>query len=160
MEEHLVQSHLGGYYISDMEPEIIERYCETCGDYDCIMTSWNEFEENARLNALLKYFMSNSLNTKKDLDRSYYEYSDCSLTSKEIINNIIDDIKYSSEEINNIITALFDDHDINEEEYKRISYVSKINGERQIKMVKHFAKSYVSNSSKVLKLKTNLKRNK
>ena len=160
MEEHLVQSHLGGYYISDMEPEIIERYCETCGDYDLIMTSWNEFEENARLNALLKYFISNSLNTKKDLDRRIYEYSDCSLTNKEIINNIVDDIKYSSEEINNIITALFDDHDINEEEYKRISYVSKINEARQIKMVNHFAKSYDSSPPKVLQLnpKKKLKR--
>ena len=28
MLEHLVEGHLGGYYISDSDPEVIEEYCE------------------------------------------------------------------------------------------------------------------------------------
>lgn len=39
--EHLVESHLGGYYVSDLDPEQITAYCESCGDSDWILLSWD-----------------------------------------------------------------------------------------------------------------------
>ena len=51
--EHLVESHLGGYYISDGDPEFIEAYCDQCGDSDNIILSW---EEGQRLESLSEYF--------------------------------------------------------------------------------------------------------
>ena len=70
MLEHLVQSHLGGHYITDGEPEFIEAYCETCGDSDEILTSWENSEKDSRVNALLRYFMIGNLNLKEDLEKN------------------------------------------------------------------------------------------
>lgn len=39
--EHLVESHLGGYYVSDLDPEQITAYCESCGDSDWILLYWD-----------------------------------------------------------------------------------------------------------------------
>ena len=151
METHLVHGHLGGYYISSDEPEFIEQYCETCGDYDYIETSWDADEENARLNALLKYFLQNSINTKNDLDLKVDEYSDCSLEMKEIIDCILDEIDYDSEETYNIVTYLFENHEINEEEYNKIIHLSMFNKIRQTKMINKIKNTYIEDS-KVLKL--------
>lgn len=51
--EYLVESHMGGYYISNSDPIIIEAYCEQCGDYDHIILSW---EESKKIESLLEYF--------------------------------------------------------------------------------------------------------
>ena len=51
--EHLVESHMGGFYISSDEPEFIEEYCSECGDSDFIMYSWPEGEMT---NSLKEYF--------------------------------------------------------------------------------------------------------
>ena len=144
MQEHLVQSHLGGHYISDGDPEFIEAYCETCGDYDMILTSWDDQEENAKLNALLRYFINSRLNTKKDLDEKVEEYDDYCEDKKDIIMNIIDDIEFDNEETSSIVSYLYEDKSISEEELNRILQISNFNKERQIKMVKHFAKTYFS----------------
>ena len=142
MQAHLVQSHLGGHYISDSNPEDIESYCETCGDYDMILTSWEDEEENGRLNALLKYFMMNSLNNKSDLDKKVEEFRQCDMETKEIIESILDEVEFDSEETDSIVSYLHEYHEISEEEYQKIVKINSFNEERQIKMVKHFEKSY------------------
>ena len=144
MLEHLVQSHLGGYYISCGDPEFIEAYCDTCGDYDVILTSWNEDEENARLNALLSYFINSDLNTKKDLEEKIVEYKDYVLDEGEIIPTIIEDINFNDEETSSIINGLYEYHEISEEEKDKIIEISNFNAKRQIKMVKHFESTYFS----------------
>ena len=47
--EHLVEGHIGGYYISCEDSSLIEAYCEQCGDYDRIMLS---YEEGHKIEAL------------------------------------------------------------------------------------------------------------
>ena len=37
--EHLVEGHLGGYWIDSRNIEDIEEYCDECGDYDCVVLS-------------------------------------------------------------------------------------------------------------------------
>ena len=40
--EHLVESHMGGYYISSLPEEVIENECEECYDRDTIVASWKK----------------------------------------------------------------------------------------------------------------------
>lgn len=152
MESHLVQSHLGGHYISSDEPECIEQYCETCGDYDSIITSWEDEEENARLNALLKYFMRSSINSKSDLDLKIDNFSECSLEMDEIINCILDEIDFDSEETYSILTYLYENHDISEDEYNKIIHIATFNKLRQNKMINKMKDSYIEDA-KSLKLR-------
>ena len=60
--EHLVESHVGGFYISDQNPSVIEEYCEQCGDYDRILLS---YEEGHKIEALKDYFS----NVKQSLEQ-------------------------------------------------------------------------------------------
>lgn len=152
MESHLVQSHLGGHYISSDEPEFIEQYCETCGDYDSIIASWEDEEENARLNALLKYFMRSSINSKSDLDLKIDNFSECSLEMDEIINCILDEIDFDSEETYSILTYLYENHDISEDEYNKIIHIATFNKLRQNKMINKMKDSYIEDA-KSLKLR-------
>ena len=142
MLEHLVQSHLGGYYISDLEPEFIEMYCETCGDYDEILTSWNSEEENTKTNDLLKYFMSSTLNTKEDLDKKVDAYDNSYIEKNEIIGCIINEIECNSDDTYNIITALHENKDLSDNEKDKILKISLMEEKRQINMIKKFANSY------------------
>ena len=61
--EHLVSSHLGGYYVSNNDVDDIEKVCEQCGDSDYVITSW---EKGNKLKSLLSYF-SLLKETKKDI---------------------------------------------------------------------------------------------
>lgn len=56
MEEYLVESHMGGYYVSCDDYDTITSTCETCGDYDKVISSWSSEEEkyNSILNLILK----------------------------------------------------------------------------------------------------------
>ena len=141
MLEHLVQGHLGGYYISSGELEFIEQYCEQCGDSDEILTSWDEYEEDARLNALLRYFMQDVLNDRKDIDRKVEEYVSYSVEPQDIVPSMLDNISYNLEDVFSIVSSLFENHEISEEEFNKIIQIAHFEEDRQLKMVKHFAKS-------------------
>ena len=157
MFEHLVRGHLGGYYISSSDPEFIESYCEQCGDYDEILASWDTSEENARVNALLKYFLSETLNTREDIDNEvekitkYYD-----VETEDIIPSLLDQIDYKAEDTYSIASCLHEDREISNEEFEKIMKISKFEEDRQNKMVKHFANSMFtkdeSGNVKVLKL--------
>ena len=100
--EHLVESHLGGYYISNSDPEIIEAYCDQCGDSDRIILSW---KEGQRLESLTNYF-SKVKNTSEQLEESKehgitteelifsltYDYDN----DRYLINELAIDIKFDS----------------------------------------------------------------
>ena len=42
MEEHLVESHLYGYYTSTDDIDTIEEWCEECEDHDRVILSYEE----------------------------------------------------------------------------------------------------------------------
>ncbi len=99
--EHLVESHLGGYYISNSDPEIIEAYCDQCGDSDRIILSW---KEGQRLESLTNYF-SKVKNTSEQLE----ECKEHGITTEELIFSLTydyDNDRYLINElaIDNIIT--------------------------------------------------------
>lgn len=93
--EHLVESHVGGFYISDQDPSIIEAYCEQCGDYDRILLS---YEEDQKLEALKNYFS----NVKKGLEQ-LEKIKSQSIDREEIIISLMwdfDDDRLLIEELN------------------------------------------------------------
>lgn len=141
--EHLVEGHeSGNYYISNDDPKLIEAYCETCGDSDTILTSWNPEEKNARVNALLRFFMADVLNTKKDI------YNRVSLNSfmwqwdgNDIVISLLDDIEDNSEKVFDLAFSLFENKFITEKEFDVIMHIFNFEEDRQIKMVKYFEES-------------------
>ena len=115
--EHLVEGHVNGnYYISNSDSEFIEQYCEQCGDSDTILASWNPEEKNARLNALLRFFMGSILNTREDiyyraLQQSHYSQ----WYSVDIISLLISDIECTNDEIREEVDDLHNNNYISDE---------------------------------------------
>ena len=59
---YLVNSHLGGYYLSSDDPDDIECYCETCGDCDRICCEFDDEDADDAAESILDYFaMENGL---------------------------------------------------------------------------------------------------
>lgn len=141
--EHLVEGHVNGnYYISNSDPKLIETYCETCGDSDTILTSWNPEEKNARLNALLRFFIADILNTKEDISNSVSQNGFMwQWDGNDIVTSLLNDIEYNNEKVFNIVFSLFENKIITEKEFDIIMHISDFEKERQIKMVKYFEKS-------------------
>ena len=100
--EYLVESHLGGYYVSSLDPDIITAYCEQCGDSDSIILSW---EEGFMMEALINYFSHMKI-TKEGI----IEYQKNGITKQ----SAIDDTLYSYEEDEIIVENLFNRKIINE----------------------------------------------
>ena len=79
--EHLVESHLGGCYVSSLDSKIITAYCETCCDHDWILLSW---EEGHMMEALLQYF-SKLKYSKENIERERQE----GITKQEAIEDVL-----------------------------------------------------------------------
>ena len=93
--EYLVKSHLGGYYISDLDPVDIEAYCEQCGDSDTIILSFEEGMLNESLN---KYFSGMVLS--EETIKNDYELG----TPKD---ELIEDLLFDYECDRNMVDCLF-----------------------------------------------------
>lgn len=122
--EHLVQSHLGGYYISSGDPIDIEAYCEECGDSDNIIASW---ENDNTFLGLLGYF-SGLKRTKEELEM----YFSRGVSKEDIIFGLMCDF----DDDRNIIFNLAEYNDISEEEMKKLIDQVSISQKEQFKLVK------------------------
>jgi hypothetical protein len=142
--EHLVESHLGGYYISDLDPEIITAYCESCGDSDWILLSWekgNMMESLINFFSELKYTADSIENDRK-----------AGITKPEAIQNIL----YEYSEIDkNIIEILYEYKYISEEEYRQLL---KSNLQAQKSQINLVCEVYPKEVRKVFKKQRNKNR--
>lgn len=118
--EHLVESHLGGYYVSSLDEEIITKYCEECGDSDWIVLSW---EEGQMMEALSDYF-SKPVTTRKVIE----DELKAGITKPEAINNIL----YSYDKDRYLIEYLFYEKIIDEEDKNKLM---KINHQTRKSMI-------------------------
>ena len=113
--EYLVECHMGGHYVSSDDPEVIEEYCEQCGDHDRIILSW---KENEKMDTLLKYFF----NIKMSSEQLENEKMDSIETEEELV----DYLTWEYEEDINLINELADDVAITrEEQLKLLKQVKK-----------------------------------
>ena len=110
--EHLVESHMGGYYVSDMDPEIITEYCESCGDRDWILLSW---EKGNMMESLIKFF------SELKMDIEEIEYDIASGISKP---DEIEDVLFKYEQDKYIISCLFENDTISDIEKTKLMKVN------------------------------------
>lgn len=150
MLEYLVKSHLGGYYITDMEKSKIEAYCETCGDRDLVLSSWSECE---RFSGLAHFFTKSLINSEDKLDSLVHDYRYDDLNNDEIVECIFNDITFSKIENENILNCLYEDEEITDSEFKKLSKIYKkgcidqLNLFRSYILKKHLSKNKVNYKS-------------
>ena len=136
--EHLVESHMGGYYISDLDPEIIMEYCEECGDSDWIILSW----EYGYMYETLKKYFSEIKKNKEMLNKDRL----LGITKREAIDITL----YHYELDRNIILNLLEEDYISEDENKEFTKISLKSQKNQITIINEV---YNKNKVKTLKKK-------
>lgn len=122
--EHLVEGHLGGYWIDSRDIEDIEEYCDDCGDYDRVLLSW---QEGHMMKALTNYF--SELKSSREImvrDR------ESGITRYEAIQNTL----YAYEEDAILIANLLEDNTISEDEKKLLIKASLHARKTQIEMIR------------------------
>lgn len=121
--EHLVEGHLGGYWIDSRDIEDIEEYCDECGDYDRVLLSW---QEGHMMEALTNYF--SELKSSREImvrDR------ESGITRSEAIQNTL----YAYEKDAILIANLLEDNTISEDEKKLLIKASLHARKTQIEMI-------------------------
>ena len=121
--EHLVESHLGGYYVSSLDPNIITDYCEQCGDRDYIILSW---EEENKMEIFSNYFSKFKI-TKEQIEKD----KNAGITKPEAIENIL----YSYQGDRYIINNLFKEKVITEKEKDILIKLSIQSRKNQIELI-------------------------
>ena len=156
MEEHLVRGHLGGFYISSLDPEFIESYCETCGDYDQIEASWNSEDENGKIEALSEYFSRESISSKEQLDNLIGECSYEDDSNIESIENVIDEIIFNNESNTEIIEYLYEDRDLSKDEHDELIKRNNMDLKKQLIFIKDNLNNYVDSNKDIKKINKTL----
>lgn len=139
--EHLVEGHLGGYYISNQDPEIITEYCDTCGDSDWILCSW---EEGQMIPALVGFF------SRIDMERKNIEAFKNEGDASKV--DIIDIALSEFDKNNYILLSLEEDNYLNSNEVKLLKDVIKNTKNKQIDLIREV---YSDNKVKKLNKKNN-----
>ena len=137
---YLVESHRGGYYISNQSPEIIEAPCETCGDYDEILLT---YDKDNKFDAFSVYF-SSLKETNNDIIKRYMN----GMSKQEII----DSIKYNYDYDRNIIMSLLESGIITNEEKRTLFKKVHIAEKEQFQLLKtiNFDQLELSQQPKVI----------
>lgn len=157
MDEHLVRSHLGGYYISSLDPEFIEAYCDTCGDYDEIEVSWNSEDENEKINSLANFFSRESIKSEEEFDKIINSFEDIeNLAKEDMFDMIIDDISFNNDASQEIIEFLYENKDLNETEYTELINRNKEELKKQFIIVKKNINKYINSEKDINKTKKKL----
>lgn len=120
--EHLVESHLGGYYVSSCDPEMIESYCEECGDHDRIIISSDDGE---MFNALIEYF--------SDIKMPIEQLNKNNFDSKE---ELIDILTWRYDVDRCLICDLENGKDISPEEKTKLLKQVTLSQKKQFELVK------------------------
>lgn len=138
--EHLVEGHMGGYWIDTRDIKDIEEYCEECGDFDRVILSWQE----GHMMESLKEFYSCDRFSKDFIEWHYNNGT----TRPEIIEIIL----YSYEEDKIILSSLLEDNNITAEEHRELLGIIKKTQKKQIATALEVYKTpYKEDSSKTLK---------
>ncbi len=127
--EHLVESHLGGFYISNNDPEFITETCEECGDSDTILLSWEEGHGKEALKEFFSELKRNNEIIKRDYKKG--------ISKQEIVQMI----HYSYEDDRNLISGLFEYNIITEGDLRRLNKLNRRAEKKQLELVRESLKS-------------------
>lgn len=120
MEEHFVESYLGGYYFSHMDEETIEEYCEECGANDTVLFTFDDEDKSEPYSSLVYYFMKDMVLNRQKLEEKLYEYDAYDKGLKQAIQEIKEDIVFNIDETKDIFKFLLENNDIDQKTYKRL----------------------------------------
>ena len=135
--EYLVLNHHGGFYISDGDPEEIEKACAICGCNDHIVLSW----EKGNVYSTIKNYFS----TLPILKEDYEYYKNIAGISKEEVSWHLDDFHEDSIDI---LFFLADDNQLTK---KECIMLAKILGKTMRKSQDLVEKVYSNDIVRVLK---------
>ncbi len=158
--EHLVESHMGGYYISSLPRDIIEKECEECYDRDTIVASWTKGDEIDRYYSLVNYFSNGQLKTKEDIENalSLLDYEDSTLVEKfeSIINDIVERYDYTLETLYDLVC----DGYISCLEYEDLCHMANNNSYTELSLVRLNLKEFLSSPIDIAKVKSTIRHEK
>lgn len=152
MQEHLVKSHLGGYYISDLSEAIITRTCEQCFDSDEILASWEIGDQEDRLNKIINVLNMNTILSKSDL----LNYIEEDMSAIEIIGEVRNYIEYYTEDKKRLVNSISYDSRIDTNLVKQLKYYINNSLKEQLEFIRNFDYNELLNP-KIKKIKYNKK---
>ena len=138
MEEYLVESHLGGYYITSKDKRLKKEDCSECLDSDKILTSWEKDNKSKKIEALKEYFISNRIKTKEELMNALFYYGLEMYGLEDTIEELEYEVSIIAEYNNNILRYLRENNNLDEDE-ESILKKEIINWEReQLQFIRNY----------------------
>lgn len=109
--KYLYDSHIGGLYTSDKELSFETRYCKICGDFDCLIGSfetiqdfWNLIKDKCDINGSGGYSLQyaylllvSEFNLPDDVKYNNIYDRICSNSEKEILSRINELVKENND---------------------------------------------------------------
>ena len=151
--EHLVESHMGGYYISSLPQEVIEKECEECFDRDTILVSWKKGDEIDRYYSLAMFFSEGQLKTKEDIENALELLDYEADTLLEKFNILIDDIAERHERTLDILYDLVSDGYISCLEYEDLCHMANNNSYTELSLLRINVTKFLTSPLDVAKVK-------
>lgn len=112
MNNYFVEGHLGGYYISSNDPELIEEYCEQCGDHDMILFNFDDEEKDEPFKSLSEFFAGDLLYTNERLIERISSCEGLGISLAQVIKGIKNDIVFGVDTDKDIIFELYESANI------------------------------------------------
>lgn len=151
MKEYLVESHLGGIYVTTGNPDKIEEFCEQCGDYDVIGASWEQEDEEEQFKEILSYcYKAYDLSDSDILEEDFKEWLNSS-GYEQWSYELEEDIRDLFGRILEIIDLLETDNVISQNVAKKLRVEIVVNESNWLSIARSFDYSKISDSVTVLR---------
>ena len=149
---YLVESHMGGYYLSDMDIDTIQRTCEQCFDSDTVIFEWNEETKKEDIIYYFSNFIETEENVKDDLINEY-------ITKEELIDNHEFNFNMMKDNVN----LLFEENIINLNEkniiFEKIDELKKEQYSFLMRIIKEFSTNEESINKAVIRIRKRIYNN-
>ena len=121
---HLVESHMGGFYITNLDKEVIQKPCEQCGDCDWVKVSFTKEEKIPKIIE----FLSNPLFTNDQVIED--------INNNILIEEYMDHIEYEITNYRYLVEDLLENNYITLEESRLLYNAIRTNSKKNIGFVK------------------------
>ena len=131
--EHFVEGHDGevGYYISSLDEETITAKCESCGDRDWIILSFDENDKKEPFRSLFKYCIRDLIFSRRKMNEQLKLFDAHLIGEIEAAGEILYAIECEVECNLNIMEELLEKNDLTTKQYEKIFKYTKLMLERE-----------------------------
>ncbi len=141
--KYLVESHLGGIYVSSQDKEIITSICEECGDSDTIIASWTNEEEKE--NEIKKYIVSKYIYVEADAENYIKLMYEEGYNLKEFVEEIIYDRECVRMDNAFFIDTLLSCNCIDKKLHRSLMHTNTLAYKKELKTIKKYIYSCLEN---------------